>query len=64
MRKLEQDIYQKLKRDFTAEIPMLEKGLNTIVQFATHARVLAAEKFDLPIEYRCSFELGWIGWIE
>ena len=34
MRKLEQNIYQKLKRDFSAEIPVLEKGLNTIVQFA------------------------------
>ena len=34
MRKLEQDIYQKMKYDFATEIAMLETGLNTVIRCA------------------------------
>ena len=34
MRKLEQDIYQKMKHDFATEIVMLETGLNTVIRCA------------------------------
>lgn len=34
MRKLEQDIYQKIKHDFATEIAMLETGLNTTIRCA------------------------------
>jgi len=34
MRKLEQDIYQRIKHDFATEIAMLETGLNTTIRCA------------------------------
>jgi len=63
MRKLEQDIYQKIKHDFATEITMLETGLNTAIRCAQiliqkspllDKPNLRANLLNTNQQYRCS----------